>query len=110
MTSKVCISILRSQLAEWPKREDCSAGDIVVMVSGDLMVWSGYAWFLLPGRFISVGELKEFLSYVQSGWPLDSEEFIKDLGPLIEDKDFLHRAAELCPKIGKEGGLPAPPQ
>ena len=109
MSSKVPISILRTNSEEWPKREDCVPGQIVVMTSGDMMVWSGYMWFLLPSRLITIDELKEFIGYVQSGWPSEPAEILRDLGESITDKTFLHRAMFVCGNIGKEGGLPAPP-
>lgn len=73
MTSSTSPSIyvLRKSTDPFPDRATCSPGDIVVMASGDVMVWMGGSWDLLPGRYLSMDELKTFISYVASGWPDD---------------------------------------
>lgn len=68
------------------------------MVSGDVMVWTGGLWDLLPGRYLSVDELKTFISYVASGWPEDQstarEDLEGELSPL-----FLSRMLDTVDKL-----------
>jgi hypothetical protein len=99
MQNNPSIYILRDNIDDFPKREVCSPGDIVIMSTGDLLVWSGMSWLLAPGRYITVEELKEFVRYVSSGWPEDSAIFISDMSGLISDKRFLEKIAEICEKL-----------
>ena len=84
------VYILRKGISDMPKREDCSEGDIVILLSGDILVCVGGAWDLLPGRYMEVEELKEFVSYVSSGWPEDPGTASEDLEGKIP-QDFLDR-------------------
>lgn len=95
------VYILRRNSDPVPGREKCSPGDLVIMASGDVLAWSGAMWLLLPGRYLSVDELKEFVSYVATGWPDDSETFTADMAGVISHEDFVRRAAEACGKIEK---------
>jgi len=45
---------------------------------------------LLPGRYASIEELKEFISYISSGWPDDPEVARADLFGKIPEI-FLNR-------------------
>jgi len=81
-----------------PKREDCSRGDIVILLSGDILVSTGEAWDLLPGRYMEVEELKEFVSYVSSGWPDDPEVAIADMDKKIPP-EFLERMVVTVRKL-----------
>jgi hypothetical protein len=84
------IYVLRKGISDMPKREDCSRGDIVILLSGDILVCTGEAWDLLPGRYMEVEELKEFVSYVSSGWPDDPGVAIADMDKKIPP-EFLER-------------------
>lgn len=97
--NKISIYVLRKNLDQFPKRDSCSLGDTVILPSGDMLVWTNLNWFLLPSRFITVDELKEFIRYISSGWPETSELFLEDLAPLISNKDFLAKASEVCSLI-----------
>jgi len=89
-----------------PKREDCSKGDIVILLSGDILVSTGEAWDLLPGRYMEVEELKEFVGYVSSGWPDDPEVARADMGKKIPP-EFLERMVVTVRKLA--GSLPGNP-
>jgi len=81
-----------------PRREDCSEGDIVILTSGDILVCTVETWYLLPGRYMEVEELKEFVSYVSSGWPKDPETASIDLQGKVP-KDFLKKMLDLIEKL-----------
>ena len=98
--SKISITILRKVTDQFPKRETCSLGDMVVMTSGDIMVWTGNSWDLLPGRYLSVEELKTFISYVASGWPDNSDIANQDLFTKMPNM-FLSRMLDLVDKISE---------
>lgn len=99
--SNVSIYVLRRNLDQFPKRDSCNPGDTVILPSGDILIWSKKDWILLPGRFITVEELKEFVGYISSGWPDTSELFIQDMSSYISNKDFLTRASEICPLVSE---------
>ncbi len=84
------IFILRKNSDKIPDRDSCSPGDIVVLASGDILVYTGLMWDLLPGRYASVEELKEFVGYVSSGWPDDPEIARGDLESRVPP-EFLER-------------------
>jgi hypothetical protein len=73
-----------------PKRDSCVLGDVVILQSGDILVWVGDMWDLLPGRYLDINELKDFILYIRSGWPNDTEMMLEDLKGLI-NTDFLTR-------------------
>lgn len=81
-----------------PRRKDCSRGDIVILFSGDILVCVEGAWDLLPGRYMEVEELKEFVSYVSSGWPEDPETARADLEDRLPEK-FLERMLVTVEKL-----------
>ena len=95
---KPSIYILRKNSDTFPSREICSPGDMVILPSGDVLVFVGNMWDLLPGRYITVEELKEFVSYVSSGWPDSSEVVKEDLGGRIPDL-FLSRMKNTVEKL-----------
>jgi hypothetical protein len=101
--SKPSFYILRKPSDPLPGDSDVSPGDVVVMHSGDICVWDGTFWDLLPGRFISVEDLKEFIGYVSSGWPGTPGEIKQDLGDKLPE-DFLTRMEKVCAKLQKEIG------
>jgi hypothetical protein len=84
------VYILRKNSDKIPDRETCNPGDIVVLASGDILVYTGSMWDLLPGRYASVEELKEFVGYVSSGWPDDPEIARTDMEGRVPDM-FLDR-------------------
>jgi hypothetical protein len=84
------VYILRKNNDKIPDRDTCSPGDIVVLTSGDILVYTGSMWDLLPGRYATVEELKEFVGYVSSGWPDDPEIARADLEGRVPT-DFLDR-------------------
>lgn len=96
MRNSPSIYVLRRGVEGFPSRDNCSEGDVVILTSGDVLVWSELTWVLLPGRYLTVDELKEFIKYVASGWPEDPATFLSDLSELIGSKDFLTRASGLC--------------
>ena len=84
------IYILRKNSDKIPDRDTCKPGDIVVLASGDILVYTGSMWDLLPGRYATVEQLKEFVGYVSSGWPDDPEIARADLDGKVPP-DFLNR-------------------
>lgn len=72
MAGSPSIYVLRKNTDPMPPREDLSPGDFVILFCGDVLVFTGLMWDLLPGRYLDVDELKEFVTYVASGWPEDS--------------------------------------
>jgi hypothetical protein len=94
--TKVSVYVLRKNLEEFPKGSSCNSGDVVILPSGDILAWSGFTWVLLPGRYLDINQLKEFVGYVSSGWPTDIDTLVKDLSKLIPDKRFLGKALEVC--------------
>jgi hypothetical protein len=99
------VYVLRKPSDTFPEDSALSPGDFVIMHSGDVNVWDGVFWHLLPGRFITVEELKEFLSYAGSGWPTDPEDAKNDLKGVLPDY-FLDRMLKVCARIqGERKGL-----
>ena len=92
------IYILRKNTDPIPNRQDLSPGDIIILPSGDVLVYTGTMLDLLPGRYISVDELKEFVSYVSSGWPDDSSTARADLEGRLPEQ-FLSRMLGTVEKL-----------
>ncbi len=92
------IYILRKQEDKIPMRQELSVGDIVILQSGDILVSLGDMWDLLPGRYLDIDELKEFILYVRSGWPDDLEMMESDLKDRI-NKGFLSRMSKTVEKL-----------
>lgn len=104
ITGRPSVYVVRkSENPEMPKSSDMNPGDFVVMYTGDISVWDGVFWHLLPGRNLSVEEMKEFISYVCSGWPGSTEEAKEDLGEVLPEH-FLNRMIGVCASIIKENG------
>lgn len=96
------IYILRKNTDTIPDRQTCSPGDIVILPSGDVLVNIGLMWDLLPGRYVSVDELKEFVSYVSSGWPDTPETARADLEGRLPEQ-FLARMLGTVEKLAGPG-------
>lgn len=96
------IYILRKNTDTIPDRQTCAAGDIVILPSGDVLVNVGLMWDLLPGRYVSVDELKEFVSYVSSGWPDDPGTARDDLDGRVPEL-FLDRMMGTVSKLAGPG-------
>jgi hypothetical protein len=94
------VYVLRRPSDPFPEDKDVSAGDFVIMHSGDVAVWDGVFWHLLAGRSLTVDELKEFLGYVGSGWPSDPADAQADLAGKLPET-FLARMLTVCGKIQK---------
>jgi hypothetical protein len=92
------IYILRKNTDPIPDRATCSPGDIVILASGDILVYTGTMWELLPGRYVTVEELKEFVGYVSSGWPKDVGMAREDLGGRVPG-EFLERMLVVVSKL-----------
>jgi hypothetical protein len=92
------IYILRKNTDPIPARDTCSPGDIVVLPSGDVLVYTASMWDLLPGRYISIDELKEFVSYISSGWPDTPSDARADLEGRLPEQ-FLSRMLGTVEKI-----------
>lgn len=90
--------VLRKPSDPIPPDDKISPGDVVIMHSGDICVWDGLFWQLLPGRYISTEQLKEFIGYVSSGWPGTAEEIRQDLGDKLPE-DFLGRMEKMCARL-----------
>lgn len=99
---KPSIYILRKNSDPLPSRDTCSLGDIVILPSGDVLVYVGNMWDLLPGRIISIDELKEFVSYISSGWPEDPDTAKADLDGRLPEQ-FLDRMLGTVAKISTSG-------
>jgi hypothetical protein len=71
-------------------------------------VYTGTMWDLLPGRYVTVEELKEFVGYVSSGWPGDVDMARDDLEGRLPP-NFLERMLTTVSKLsagpGQAGGL-----
>jgi hypothetical protein len=94
------IFVLRNTTDPLPPREDLSPGDFVILVSGDVLVFTGLMWDLLPGRYLDIDELKEFVTYVASGWPEDSDIARLDMRGKVPDT-FLERMLQVVKNIQK---------
>jgi hypothetical protein len=99
---KPSIYILRKNSDPLPARDTCALGDIVILPSGDVLVYVGNMWDLLPGRYVSVDELKEFISYVSSGWPESQDTAKTDLEGRLP-KQFLDRMLSTVEKLSCPG-------
>lgn len=100
---KPSVYILRNGTDKIPDRGNCSAGDIVILTSGDILVFTGRMWQLLPGRYESIEQLKEFIGYVSSGWPDETKTARTDLSGKVSP-DFLSRFLKMCDRIQTEKG------
>jgi hypothetical protein len=98
--SRPSVYVLRKPSDPFPEDDKVVPGDFVIMHSGDVNVWDGVFWHLLPGRFISVDELKEFLGYVGSGWPTSQEDARSDLTDKLPEL-FLERMLKVCARLQK---------
>jgi hypothetical protein len=92
------VYVLRRSSDPFPDDDRVSPGDFVILHSGDVTVWDGVFWHLLPGRSLSVEELKEFLGYVGSGWPTSPEDAQADLNGKLPEY-FLSRMVKVCAKL-----------
>jgi hypothetical protein len=92
------IYILRKKTDPIPPRQDLSPGDVIILPSGDVLVYTGSMLDLLPGRYISIEELKEFVSYVSSGWPDDPSTARADLEGRLPEQ-FLSRMVGTVEKL-----------
>lgn len=106
------IYILRRPTDPLPDRSKCTAGDIVIMSSGDVMVMDGPGtdqesmWILLPGRYLTLEELKAFVGYVSSGWPPDPTMIKDDIAALISNERFVAEMGSVCAKINLSASKP----
>jgi hypothetical protein len=103
MTPPPSIYVLRKPTDPIPERDKLSPGDVIVMSSGDVLVWTGTMLNLLPGRYANIDELKEFLSYIASGWPDDPETARADLDGRVPEL-FLERMLGTVGKIASSAG------
>jgi hypothetical protein len=101
MTTSHSIYVLRKPTDPFPDRNACTPGDIVVMASGDVMVWTGGSWDLLPGRYLTIDELKTFILYVASGWPDNAEVARVDLEGKLPEL-FLDRMVGTVLKLSRD--------
>jgi hypothetical protein len=101
---KPSIYILRKSHDPLPGRDVIRHGDIVIMASGDILVSVNEMWEILPGRYIDVNELKEFVSYVSSGWPESPETARADLEGRLPEQ-FLSRMLETVEKLVVPGKI-----
>jgi hypothetical protein len=92
------IYILRKNTDPIPARQDLSPGDVIILPSGDVLVYTGSMLDLLPGRYVSIDELKEFVSYISSGWPDTPETAKADLEGRLPEQ-FLERMLGTVEKI-----------
>lgn len=90
--------ILRKPSEPLPNFSDCEPGDTVIMHSGDIMVHDGQMWYLLPGRYLDMEQLKLFVRYVGSGWPSNPSMITEDLKELGNDR-FLSEMVKVCEKL-----------
>ena len=96
------IYILRKNTDPIPARQDLSPGDVIILPSGDVLVYTGSMLDLLPGRYISIDELKEFVSYISSGWPDDPRDARADLEGRLPEQ-FLSRMLGTVEKLASPG-------
>lgn len=108
MSDKPGIYVLRAGTEAFPKREGLSAGDIVIMKSGDVAVWVGEMWDLLPGRYLDIEQLKSFLCYVATGWPSSADEAEVDLKDKVTEL-FLQRFLSTVSKLASTGHFDSVP-
>lgn len=96
------IYILRKNTDPIPARQDLSPGDVIILPSGDVLVYTGSMLDLLPGRYISIDELKGFVSYISSGWPDDPSTARADLEGRLPEQ-FLSRMLGTVEKLVVSG-------
>lgn len=94
------VYVLKKSTDPFPEDDKVSSGDFVILHSGDVTVWDGVFWHLLPGRSLTVDELKEFLGYVWSGWPSDPADAQADLAGRLPEP-FIARMLTVCAKLHK---------
>lgn len=92
------IYLLRREEDEIPKRETLAVGDIVILKSGDILVCLDGMWDLLPGRYLEVEQLKEFILYIRSGWPSEVEVLKGDMAGRVSDQ-FLSRMIQTVERL-----------
>ena len=90
--------ILRKPSDPLPNFSECEPGDSVIMHSGDIMVHDGQMWYLLPGRYLDMEQLKLFVRYVGSGWPSDPLMIKQDLADLNNER-FLNEMVKVCMRL-----------
>lgn len=73
-----------------------------MLPSGDVLVYTTSMWDLLPGRYISIEELKEFVSYISSGWPDTPDTAKADLEGRLPEL-FLSRMLGTVEKLAGPG-------
>ena len=56
-------------------------------------------WDLLPGRYASIEQLKDFIGYVSSGWPNDSKIAVEDMNGKVP-AGFLDRMVGVIDRLG----------
>ena len=95
------VYILRNNTDKIPT--ECEVGDCVILPNGDVLVKTPTIWDLLPGSLISIEELKEFVGYVSSGWPDDSETARADMDGRVPP-DFLERMLVTVTKLASKAG------
>lgn len=103
MPTPPSIYVLRRSADPLPSRDSVAPGDVVILASGDVLVYTGSMWDLLPGRYVTVEELKEFVTYVASGWPEDPETARADMEGKMPAQ-FLSRMVQTVERIQKEKG------
>jgi hypothetical protein len=91
---------------DMPKSADLNKGDVVILSSGDILVWCNNTWKLLPGRFLKIEQLKYFIGYIGSGWPSGEEEIKSDLVDKVS-KRFIERVLPIVRDLNRdqEGSL-----
>jgi hypothetical protein len=90
--------ILRRPSEPLPAREKVAVGDVVVLHSGDIMVYDGEMWYLLPGRYLTSDQIKVFVGYVASGWPDQPDLIGQDLADLGHER-FLSEMTKVAERI-----------
>lgn len=98
MSAPPSIYVLRKSTDPLPSRDSVAPGDVVILASGDVLVYTGSMWDLLPGRYVSIEELKEFVTYVASGWPEDPDVARIDLEGRVPPL-FLSRMMQTIERI-----------
>lgn len=98
MSTSPSIYVLRKDTDPVPSRDSVSSGDVVILASGDVLVYTGSMWDLLPGRYVSIDELKEFVTYVASGWPEDPDVARADMDGKVPAQ-FLSRMIQTVERI-----------
>ena len=101
MPTPPSIYVLRKSTDPLPSRDNVTPGDVVILASGDVLVYTGLMWDLLPGRYVTIEELKEFIGYVASGWPDDPKIAKEDLKGKISEL-FLNRMLQTIERLERQ--------